>query len=224
MIVPPGRRRPSRSAASIMRMATRSLIDPPGLKYSTFATSCGARPSPMRLRRISGVSPTVSRIESLMSEEVPVVAGMAATIGARRTRNCRNLRMVSPSGPASSCVNGLNAQTALSGEGSRVAALRDSAGDGARRVEAMVTRHGPALLRVANQFSLCHDDALDAYQRALEIYLRRLDSVERATEGAWMRVVVKHEAMAIRRARAQSVDRDDVDLDANVHAGAREVE
>jgi RNA polymerase sigma factor (sigma-70 family) len=87
----------------------------------------------------------------------------------------------------------------------------------------MVTRHGPALLRVANQFSLCHDDALDAYQRALEIYLRRLDTVEIATEGAWMRVVVKHEAMAIRRARAASVDRDEVDLDA-VHASARDVD
>jgi RNA polymerase sigma factor (sigma-70 family) len=93
----------------------------------------------------------------------------------------------------------------------------------ARRVEAMVGRHGPALLRVANQFSLCHDDALDAYQRALEIYLRRLDTVEVATEGAWMRVVVKHEAMAIRRHRAQSVDRDDVDLDASVGL-ARDVE
>ena len=86
-----------------------------------------------------------------------------------------------------------------------------------------MTRHGPALLRVANQFSLCHDDALDAYQRALEIYLRRLDTVEIATEGAWMRVVVKHEAMAIRRSRAQSVDRDDIDLDASI-APARDVE
>ena len=66
----------------------------------------------------------------------------------------------------------------------------------------MVGRHGPSLLRVANQFSLCHDDALDAYQRALEIYLRRFETVDAATEGAWMRVVVKHEAMAIRKARA----------------------
>jgi RNA polymerase sigma factor (sigma-70 family) len=87
----------------------------------------------------------------------------------------------------------------------------------------MVARHGAALLRVANQFSLCHDDALDAYQRGLEIYLRRLDTVEVATEGAWMRVVVKHEAMAIRRARAQSVDRDDIDLDASI-AYARDVD
>ena len=87
----------------------------------------------------------------------------------------------------------------------------------------MVARHGPALLRVANQFSLCHDDALDAYQRSLEIYLRRLDTVEVATEGAWMRVVVKHEAMAIRRSRAQSVDRDEIDLD-NSLGQARDVD
>jgi RNA polymerase sigma factor (sigma-70 family) len=88
----------------------------------------------------------------------------------------------------------------------------------------MVARHGAALLRVANQFSLCHDDALDAYQRGLEIYLRRLDTVDRATEGAWLRVVVKHEAMAIRRARQESVARDDVDLDDSVPAGLRAVE
>src|SRR3954452_4897560 len=80
MIVPPGRSRPSRSAASTMRIATRSLIDPPGLKYSTFATTCGEHPAAIRLRRTSGVSPTVSRSESLISD---VVADrvMKATIG-----------------------------------------------------------------------------------------------------------------------------------------------
>src|ERR1700742_3792147 len=82
----------------------------------------------------------------------------------------------------------------------------------------MVTRHGPALLRVANQFSLCHDDALDAYQRALEIYLRRLATIDPATEGAWMRVVVKHEAMAIRRSRRASVDHETSDFDAHAPA------
>src|SRR3954451_768075 len=87
----------------------------------------------------------------------------------------------------------------------------------------MVGRHGAALLRVANQFSLCHDDALDAYQRALEIYLRRLGSIDRATEGAWLRVVVKHEAMSIRKARAGSVDVEEVDLDGR-EAGTRELD
>src|SRR3954451_4785352 len=109
--------------------------------------------------------------------------------------------------------------------GAAVAALGErGVGNDARRVETMVGRHGAALLRVANQFSLCHDDALDAYQRALEIYLRRLDTVEAATEGAWMRVVVKHEAMAIRRGRQESVARDDVDLDDSVPAGLRDVD
>src|SRR3954453_17426014 len=108
--------------------------------------------------------------------------------------------------------------------GAAVAALGErGVGNDARRVETMVARHGAALLRVANQFSLCHDDALDAYQRALEIYLRRLASVDAATEGAWMRVVVKHEAMAIRTARQGSVAPIDVDLDER-QAGLRELE
>lgn len=87
-----------------------------------------------------------------------------------------------------------------------------------------MSRHGAALLRIANQFSLCHDDALDAYQRALEIYLRRFESVDVTTEGAWMRVVVKHEAMAIRKARAASVDSEDTDFDANEAEDLRAVE
>src|SRR5918998_6507723 len=66
-IVPPGLSRPSASAASTIRIATRSLIEPPGLKYSTLATTCGVSPAAMRDRRMSGVSPTVSRMESLMS-------------------------------------------------------------------------------------------------------------------------------------------------------------
>ena len=37
-------------------------------------------------------------------------------------------------------------------------------------------------MRVARHWSLCRDDALDAYQRALEIYVRRLDALDPATE------------------------------------------
>jgi len=53
-IVPPGRSRPSRSAASMSAMATRSVTEPPGLSDSTFATSCGVSSAPMRLSRTSG--------------------------------------------------------------------------------------------------------------------------------------------------------------------------
>ena len=70
MIVPPGLSLPSRSAASTRAIAARSLIEPPGLSASIFATSCGLSDFPRRERRTSGVSPTASRIESLMSTSV----------------------------------------------------------------------------------------------------------------------------------------------------------
>ena len=81
-----------------------------------------------------------------------------------------------------------------------------------------MARHGRALLRTANHWSLCHDDALDAYQRALEIFLRRADSVQPETEVAWLKVVIKHEALAIRRSRSESVSGEEPDLDARVGA------
>src|SRR3954454_15178000 len=85
MIVPPGRSRPSRSAASTMRSATRSLIDPPGLKTSILATSRQRRSGSRRLRRTIGVSPIVSRMESRISVSLPATVAMAPTIppGAR---------------------------------------------------------------------------------------------------------------------------------------------
>jgi len=92
------------------------------------------------------------------------------------------------------------------------------------RVAGMVQRHGDALLRVARRHSLCADDAHDALQRGLEIYLRRLDRVEPATELAWLKVVVKHEAMAVRRQRADFVAGEEVDFDLHVADGQRSTE
>src|SRR5215208_211958 len=45
------------------------------------------------------------------------------------------------------------------------------------------------LLRLARRFSHCSADAEDAYQRAIEIFLKRVDSVERETAGAWLRTI-----------------------------------
>jgi RNA polymerase sigma factor (sigma-70 family) len=86
--------------------------------------------------------------------------------------------------------------------------------DPEERVASVMAEHGRALLRTANHWSLCHDDALDAYQRALEIFLRRADHVLPETEVAWLKVVIKHEAMAIRRVRTESVSGEEPDLDA----------
>ena len=95
--------------------------------------------------------------------------------------------------------------------------------DPQERVTTIVARHGDLLLRVARQFSLCADDAHDAVQRALEIYMRRVDSLDPATELAWMKVVVKHEALAVRRGRA-AVSGEEVDLDAVPAVAQRSVE
>ena len=107
-----------------------------------------------------------------------------------------------------------------------MAAVRIEAGhdEHHERIAAVVARHQHTLLRVARQHSLCDDDALDAYQRALEIFVRRVATVNAATEVAWLKVVVRHEAMAIRRARSQLVASDDVDLDAVLPIEARSVE
>src|SRR5437763_7382551 len=60
-MVPPGRRDPSRSAASMIRTAIRSFTEPPGFTNSTFASTVADSPAVTVLRRTSGVSPIRSR-------------------------------------------------------------------------------------------------------------------------------------------------------------------
>jgi RNA polymerase sigma factor (sigma-70 family) len=92
------------------------------------------------------------------------------------------------------------------------------------RVSQLLAAHERSLMRVARHWSFSRDDALDAYQRALEIYVRRLDSLDPATELAWLKVVVKHEALAIRRQRSESVPVEDVDLDGRAAEAQRPVD
>ena len=96
-------------------------------------------------------------------------------------------------------------------------------GDPGDRVAGIVARHGELLKRVARSYSLCADDAQDAVQRALEIYMRRVSSLDPATELAWLKVVVKHEALAVRRGRA-GVAGEELDLDAVPAVAQRSVE
>ncbi len=64
------------------------------------------------------------------------------------------------------------------------------------------------MLRVARRHSMCADDAHDAYQRTLELYLRHADRVDPATTGGWLRTVVKREALAVRAARQRELPDD----------------
>jgi hypothetical protein len=63
-MTPPGRSSPEASAASIMRTAMRSLTDPPGLKYSTLASTWAGIPAETLCNRTSGVLPISSTRES----------------------------------------------------------------------------------------------------------------------------------------------------------------
>ena len=65
----------------------------------------------------------------------------------------------------------------------------------------LVAREEAELRRTARRFSLCDDDAEDAYQRALEILLVKAPSERPLDLLRWTKTVVKHEALALRRYR-----------------------
>ena len=71
--------------------------------------------------------------------------------------------------------------------------------------------HGPTLRRIARRHSLCAEDADDALQRASLILLTKAPTVDPGRLIAWMAVVTKHEAMAVRRARQRHLPSDDLD-------------
>jgi RNA polymerase sigma factor (sigma-70 family) len=82
-----------------------------------------------------------------------------------------------------------------------------SGGTAAGPAEAAVVLavHGPRFLRRARRFSLCADDADDAFQRAAEIMLTKAPPLEPRRLVAWMHVVVRREALALRRARQRAL-------------------
>jgi len=86
------------------------------------------------------------------------------------------------------------------------------------RAEELVLRlvgsQADSLLRVARRYSLCADDAHDAYQRALEILMRHAARLDPDRAAGWLHTVVKHEALAINRSRRRIVGSADPDLDA----------
>ncbi len=78
----------------------------------------------------------------------------------------------------------------------------------------LVSEHADSLLRVARRYSLCADDAHDAYQRGMEILLRHARRLDPDRAPGWIHTVVKHEALAINRSRRRIVGSGEIDLDA----------
>ena len=76
----------------------------------------------------------------------------------------------------------------------------------------VIREHAAGLLATARRYSLCADDAQDAYQRAVEIFLRRAHRLEREGAASWLRTVVKHEALAVRAAQQRLLAGSELDL------------
>ncbi len=58
----------------------------------------------------------------------------------------------------------------------------------------------------ARRYSLCTDDAHDAWQHSLEILITRAPARDRSGLLAWMHTVIKHEALAVRRSRLRMLE------------------
>jgi RNA polymerase sigma factor (sigma-70 family) len=75
-----------------------------------------------------------------------------------------------------------------------------------------IREHAAGLLAMARRYSLCPDDAQDAYQRAIEIFIKRAHRLDREGAAPWLRTVVKHEALAVRAGRQRLLAGGDIDL------------
>src|SRR5688572_11936820 len=97
------------------------------------------------------------------------------------------------------------------GRGRRGRGRRSSAAE--ELILRAVAAHAESLLRTARRHSICPDDAQDAYQRTLEIFMSRADRLDPDRVAGWLHVVVKREAQAIYRARKRSVTASEMDID-----------
>jgi RNA polymerase sigma factor (sigma-70 family) len=66
---------------------------------------------------------------------------------------------------------------------------------------ALLGDHAPAFRRTARRLSICADDADDAFARATLILLEKAPPHPQPRLAAWMHVVTKREALAVRRER-----------------------
>ena len=71
----------------------------------------------------------------------------------------------------------------------------------------LIRHHDVALRSSARRYSICADDADDAYQRGIEILLSKAPTTEVRQLLPWSRTVIKHEALAIRKTRERTLGR-----------------
>jgi RNA polymerase sigma factor (sigma-70 family) len=79
------------------------------------------------------------------------------------------------------------------------------------RAVALLGSQGRAFRRTARRFSLCADDADDALQRASLILLTKAPPHPQPRLTAWMHLVTRREALAVRRDRERAILSEAVD-------------
>jgi RNA polymerase sigma factor (sigma-70 family) len=82
-----------------------------------------------------------------------------------------------------------------------VEASRASAEARRQAASGLIETHDRVFRRTARRYSICADDAEDAYQRALEILLTKAPPIGGDALVRWMQTVTKREALAVRRQR-----------------------
>lgn len=107
---------------------------------------------------------------------------------------------------------------ASSDNGTAASEPRPSAAELKAAAVRLMAKHERTLRRTARRFSICADDADDAYQRALVILLTKAPTTRDLDLVRWMQTVTKHEALAVRRQRERLVSqvpasRDNGDFD-----------
>ena len=70
-----------------------------------------------------------------------------------------------------------------------------------RAARDLIESHDAVFRRTARRYSICADDAEDAYQRALEILLTKAPPIGGDNLVRWMQTVTKREALGVRRQR-----------------------
>lgn len=71
----------------------------------------------------------------------------------------------------------------------------------------LIRNHDRSLKWTAHRYSICTEDAEDAYQRGIEILLSKAPSTDLGYLLPWTRKVIKHEALAIRKIRERTLGR-----------------
>ena len=92
-------------------------------------------------------------------------------------------------------------------KGAEAALHQHSPASRKRAAVELVRSHDAALRSSARRYSICQEDAEDAYQRGIEILLSKAPTTDPRQLLPWARTVIKHEALAIRKARERMLGR-----------------